>query len=244
MPENQEITLPATITDLLGTKAISETIKDTASDARGFLGHICTPAAQELGLLFQDKVRAWRANNALKTLKKSESLYKKLGYTDEHAHPRLIHTALENSSWTDDDLVQSLWAGLITSSCTPTGQDDYNLLFMNILSSITVSQAKIIQYIGENSSKAITKAGWIASKNELEIPLDELYEIAGTKDFHRVDFELDHLRTIELINPYIGGFQPETTVANLTPTGLGLQFYVRCQGYTGSPIDYFGLPKD
>jgi len=128
MPENQEITLPASTTDIFGTKALGETLKDTAEDARGFLGHICTPAAQELGLLLQDKVRAWRASNAIKTLQKTEVLYKKLGLIKEHAHPRLIHTALENSSWTDDDLVQSLWAGLITSSCTPTGKDDYNLL--------------------------------------------------------------------------------------------------------------------
>ena len=51
---------------------------------------------------------------------------------------------------------------------------------------------------------------------------------------------MDHLRGQELI---IGGFNANSNSenANITPTALALQLYVRCQGYIGSPCDYFGL---
>ncbi|NBX03968.1 MAG: hypothetical protein EBR02_07935 [Alphaproteobacteria bacterium] len=244
MSGNQEAKVPMSITDLLGTKAVGESFKDTVADARIFLGHICTPAAKELGLLLADQVREWKSQNALSTISKTAEIYRKAGFVNEHAHPRLVHYALENASWTDDDLVQGLWAGLITSSCTLDGKDDYNLLFMKILSSITVSQAKIIQYISQSSSKAVHKAGWIGAKDELHLSLEEVCKISGVQDFHRVDFELDHLRSIEFLPFNDGGFTPDTTVANLTPTGLCLQFYVRCQGYVGSPVEYFGLSTD
>jgi len=73
--------------------------------------------------------------------------------------------------------------------------------------------------------------------------LQKLQEITGCTDLHRLDRELDHLRSLELIGSDIfgGGFSTDSTDANLTPTGLALQMYVRCQGFIGPPNDYFGI---
>ncbi|WP_236445532.1 hypothetical protein, partial [Pseudomonas syringae] len=54
----------------------------------------------------------------------------------------------------------------------------------------------------------------------------------------QLDRELDHLRHLGVIE---SGFDINTTVADITPTALGLQLYVRSQGYIGSPIAYFEL---
>jgi hypothetical protein len=51
--------------------------------------------------------------------------------------------------------------------------------------------------------------------------------------------------------PVLGGISvwiridphPPLREADLAPTSLGLQMYVRCQAYTGSPANYFGLTK-
>jgi hypothetical protein len=74
----------------------------------------------------------------------------------------------------------------------------------------------------------------------LLVELKIIEEITECSDFHRLDRELDHLRALELIN---GGFDPDSTDADITPSALALQLYVRSQGYIGSPIDYFGLDK-
>jgi hypothetical protein len=38
-----------------------------------------------------------------------------------------------------------------------------------------------------------------------------------------------------------GGFSQDSTDADITPSGLALQMYVRSQGYIGTPNDYFGI---
>ena len=74
----------------------------------------------------------------------------------------------------------------------------------------------------------------------LVVDLNVLEKITECSDFHRIDRELDHLRSLELIQ---GGFDPHSTSADITPSALALQLYVRSQGYIGSPVDYFGLGK-
>src|SRR5262249_40613633 len=96
----------------------------------------------------------------------------------------------------------------------------------------------------------------------------ELEEISGIDDFHRLDRELDHLKALYLLINAMSaeefipalkgrnlndsgfrfipaspeGFPPEDfKQADLAPTPLGLQMYVRCQGLNISPAEYFGL---
>ena len=240
---SSENKLPATVTDLLGIQAVGETFKDTVADARAFLGLICKPAAQELGLLFQDHIKEWRANNALQATKRAAVRYQKMGLINEFAPPRLIHYALEEASWTDDDLMTEMWVGLMVSSCTKTGRDDSNLHFMRMLSSITASQAKIIEYSCLNAKKYITIAGWLCPEDEEEllISLEDLQKITGVDDFHRLDIELDHLRSIEFLPTLSGGFGMKSTTADITPTPFDISFYARCQGFLGTPAEFFGL---
>ena len=229
--------------DILGVKTVADSIKigtQAAVDgASAFLGRICLPAAEEFGLLLQDKVRNWRQNNTVKMLQEAEAKFNKFnGDIEKHAHPRLVSQIIGHASWVDEDLVQGMWAGLLASSCTEDGQDESNLIFTSILGQITSLQARVINYSCENPKIHITPAGWISAEEMLSVELKVIEEITECSDFHRLDRELDHLRSLELIQ---GGFDTHSTNADITPSALALQLYVRSQGYIGSPIDYFGL---
>lgn len=209
--------------------------------ASAFLGRICLPAAEEFGLLLQDKVSNWRQTNTVKMLQKAEKRFNKFdGNTGKRAHPRLVSKIIEQASWVDEDLVQSMWGGLLASSCTDDGEDESNLIFTSILGQITSLQARVINYSCGNAKIHITRAGWISAEEMLLVELKVIEEITECSDFHRLDRELDHLRALQLIN---GGFDPHSTNADITPSALALQLYVRSQGYLGSPIEYFGLEK-
>lgn len=228
--------------DVLGIKPIGDSIqtivKGTMDGAGAFLGRICLPAAEEFGLLLKDKVSKWRAENAVSIVAKAErKLNDREKYTNLHAHPRLITTAFENGSWAEDDFIQEMWAGLLSSSCDETGKDESNLLFMQILSQLNSTETAILNYICETAEKIVSEAGWIYS-NEIDLELIILQKISGVGDVHRLDRELDHLRSLDLIE---GGFSHKSTNANVNPTPLALHMYVRCQGYIGSPTDYFGI---
>jgi len=228
--------------DILGIKPIGESIntltKGAVDGAAAFLGRICLPAAEEVGLLLRDKISHWRAQNLVKIAEKAQ---RRLAQSNEpgetHAHPRLLFQVLEDGSWADTDDVQEMWAGLIASSCTADGRDDSNLMFINLLSQLTASQVRVLNFSCEKSEKRASESGWILG-NPVIVRLDELQTITGIQDFQRLDRELDHLRALELIS---GGFPPNSTDANIGPTSLALHLYVRCQGVLQSPIDYFGL---
>lgn len=231
--------------DILGIKPVGDSIKSvtkaTIDGAAAFLSRICLPAAEEFGLLLQDKVKNWRQNNIIRMLLKSEEKFNKFNkHQGGHAHPRLVSQIIEHGSWVDDQGVQELWAGLLSSSCSEDGLDESNLIFISILAQLTSLQARIINFACENAKKSITKAGWITTNAELSIELKGLEKITLCSDFHRLDRELDHLRSLELVHE---GFYPDSTKAGITPTALALQLYVRCQGFIGSPIEYYGLQK-
>jgi len=108
MPEYESRSL-----DILGVKpvadAISHVTKATVAGAAAFLGRICLPAAEELGLLLKDKVRVWRATNTVRVVAAAESRFEKYSSDqDADAHPRLVAAVLEHGSWSDDETLQQL----------------------------------------------------------------------------------------------------------------------------------------
>jgi hypothetical protein len=229
--------------DILGVKPISDSIatvtKASADGASAFLSRICLPAAEELGLLFQDKVRSWRARNAISIALKAQNYVDKY-YSDQKvfAHPRLVSIIMDNGSWTDDNTLQEMWAGLLSASCSTNGKDDSNLIFINLLSQITTLQLRIFIFACQNCEKHLTSAGLIMPAPALMVKIPDLIRIAETNDIHRIDRELDSLRAHNLA---LGGFTNEVSDIDLTPSALALNLYVRCQGYYGSAVDFFHL---
>jgi hypothetical protein len=223
--------------------AVEACTKGAVDAAGAFLSRICLPAAEEFGLALRDRVSVWRAKNALKMLQKAEE---KLNANPEaekrHAHPRLVAATLENGSWVDEELVGEMWAGLLASSCTEDGKDESNLIFINILSQLVSTQVIILDHCCKSAKKAVSPGGWLYAEI-LDMTLEELIKLTGISDVHRLDRELDHLRALELIQ---SGFDPTSTLANVTPSALALQMYARCQGFSGSPIEFFDLhsPKN
>lgn len=229
--------------DILGIKPVANSISKVTSatldGAAAFLSRICLPAAEEFGFLLRDRVREWRAAHIAAIAEKAQKrLENSNAPQNVHAHPRLVSEILEEGSWIDDSVVQDMWGGLLSSSCTETGDDDSNLLFINMLSNLTRLEARLLKYICEHANKRMEPNGLIQAA-DLVITLDVLKQITAESDIHRLDRELDHLREIGLIN---GGFLPGIdTSAHVSPSPIALHMYVRCQGVRVSPTEYFGL---
>ena len=226
--------------DVLGVKPIADSVntvtKGTVDGASAFLSRICLPAAEEFGLLLKDKVSSWRAENAVKITDKAKNiLEKEASGTVVSAHPRIIYSTIEYGSWAEDDFMQSLWAGLLASSCTSDGKDESNIILINLLAQLTSNQARIVSHICENTTTYKGGGGFICS-NWFHMEAEELLQVSGIEDIHQLDRELDHLRGLELIN---SGFEPNNLRADVTPHSLCLQLYARSQGYVGSPIDFY-----
>lgn len=234
--------------DIFGIKPIGEAINTTVTKSfegiEGFLKLVCAPALEEVGLLLKDKVRHWRLNNVLGILEKAKG---KLDFSEEKlqikAHPRVALSIIDNGSLNDNEEMQELWAGLFASACTKDGQDDENLIFVDLLKKLTVSEARILKYGCENARKVIYKNGLMLS-DSFSVTCDELFDLSGVKDIHRLDRELDHMESLKLISSGLlsgYGFSPsdESLTAKISPSALALNLYVKCQGYNGDPAKFW-----
>lgn len=231
--------------DLLGTKPIAEAINTTTtavtSGAGAFLSRICLPVAEEFGLLLQDKVRAWRSRNAEEIAQRASLMVDKLPNSElRRAHPRIVGAILSSGSWSDDPDIHSMWAGLLATACTMSGRSQENLIYVNLLTQLTSSEARIIRFACERVTKKKSPTGLLLS-DLLEVTVEDIMTASGTEDLHVLDLEVDHLREIGLLSPDSGLSPYESYKPRLTPSTIALQLYVRCSGYIGSPLDYFEL---
>lgn len=231
--------------DVLGIKPVSEAISTvtqaTTAGAGAFLSRICLPAAEEFGLLLRDKVGAWRARNAVAIATKAESMFVALPMAaDRHAHPRIVGSIIENGSWADEDAVQEMWAGLLASACTESGRSQENLIYVGLLAQLTTSQAKTLSFACASAKKYKSETGLLLA-HDFTASTEEIIAASGTSDIHVLDLEVDHLRGLGLLNMGSGLSPHKSEPARLTPSAVGMQLYVRCQGFVGSPIEYFKL---
>ena len=236
--------------DILGIKpiasAIEKSVDATISGASAFLSRICLPAAEEFGLMTKDTVAGWRAENAANIAARAEA---RLQEQDNDVdtlvgNTRVVCSALQNGSWIDDPVVQDFWAGLLASACDSDGRDDSNIVFISVLSQLSIGQVRLLKYAAENSIKYRDAAGWPYAK-ELKVELDDLKTIFQSDDVHLIDVSLDHLRTMELIGSGGmqggGGIQEGTRIAKIQLSGLALNMYVRGEGCSRNPIEFWDL---
>lgn len=243
---------PIEIHDIFGIKPIGEAqleaIKAAIKGVSSFLEIVFKPGLEELGYLMRDEVRYWRLNNILRMLNKAQC---KLDYDGKElnltANARVGIAIMEECSSVDNEELQDLWAGLFASSCTPDGKDDSNMNFVDLLRRISSVEAKIIDYACKYSTKFIYPNKLIMSDG-LTVSFETLVEITGTKDIYRLDSELDHMRSIELLveSDFFGGGGGGFTAsdidleANITPSPLALNLYYRTHSTGISPIEFWG----
>ncbi len=236
---------PGTAIDLLGIKPIGEALRDSTNTvltgAGAFLGRICLPVSEEFGLLLRDWMRSYRLGNIASTLSRAEAIMATIPGAEEFfAHPRVVMRLLEEASWTDNSELHEMWAGLLASSCSTDGEDESNLPFIAKLRDMTPAQCRLLRYACEHAPKRTGPGGLIYVESDFQVPLEKLFEVSGHKDIHRLAADLDHLRSLELIEVgFLAG--GHCTHADLHPSALGVYLYVRASGSRESPPVFFDL---
>jgi hypothetical protein len=198
--------------------------------ALAFLRRISPPVHAEAKRLFHEELSNVRARYAVNViLRAEERLAQERDSEKMLAHPELLLAIVNGASWAETEWMQSLWTGLLITSCTHDGQDDSNWVFINLLSQLATIQTRILTAV---CAKAVTKKsnGKVVPETMFSTS-EEMIKMAGSHDLLKVHRSVAQLAEFGLLEKSIrASFVSETEGATTTPTGLGLKMYARCLG--------------
>jgi hypothetical protein len=209
--------------------------------AIAFLRRISQGAAKEVKQLLRERLSNYRLESAVEiALHAEEMLVFEAGARKMRAHPRLVLRILEDGSWAENERIQQFWSGLLATCCTIGKEDTTNLVFIDLMSQLTPVQARIFASACAQATTYKSEHGTISAK-PLICSADEMTQISGLQDLVKIDRDLDHLAELGiLVQRNKDGFFSVIQEADITPTGLGLALYARCNAHRGSPQDFYG----
>jgi hypothetical protein len=203
--------------------------------ALAFLRRICPPAGEEVKEMLHKGLSSVRVSNIVEIAFKTERL---LAHEPNAsmmvAHPDLTVRILEHGSWVDVEWIQELWAGLLATSCTFEGQDESNLVFINLLSRMAPLPTQILTAACAKATQAMSQSGSV-SPYLLAFSAEEMAKITRSNNLTKIYRSITELSELGLLEkgPRLSSqVDPETAKAK--PTHLGLQMYARCNGQRGA----------
>lgn len=104
-----------------------------------FLGKLLGPVTNELGELFADNVRNYRAQNAQNILKKSQEICETKKINIKPIAPKILLPVLENASLEEDGDMQNVWAAMI-ANLADTSKNLNNNIFPYLLNQVSKSE--------------------------------------------------------------------------------------------------------
>ena len=100
---------------------------------KSFLEKIAGPAAEEIGLMFQDKVKFYRLKNQLNILNKAKLYLDKNKIEPKPIPLRTLLALLEGASLEDNDYLADKWAALISNASSGSLNNEKHPSFPKVL---------------------------------------------------------------------------------------------------------------
>jgi hypothetical protein len=195
-----------------------------------FLCSLCGSEAEQAILLLGGQLNSERTESAIKLALAAEDLLA----SDPDAgrlriHPTLVTNLLREASWTPDEVLRQLWAGLLVSSCSADAPDDSNQIFINLLIQLTPVQSKILCYACERTLGSGPGSGASAS---VVLNPKQMVELTGWSDLTRNATDAAYLFNLGVIQ-HLFDFTSYREIDNfdITPSTLGIQLYKHCNGH-------------
>ncbi|MBT1687389.1 Abi-alpha family protein [Dawidia soli] len=123
------------------TSSIGEKSLDLA---KSFLGKLISPSVEEVGLLWQDKVRMWRFKNQIQMLNKANAYCEKNSINPKKISLKVVTPLLEYAGLEEEELLQDKWAILLTNM-VDSAQNIENHVFPYILSQISTNEFLVLE---------------------------------------------------------------------------------------------------
>jgi len=205
--------------------------------ALAFLRQICPPADAEVTDLLHRTLSNVRAANLVEVALKAERLLAQEPDAYSMAANRdLILRILEQGSWVDLEWLQELWAGLLATSCTFEGQDESNLVYVNLLSKLSPLPMQILTMACAKAMLGMTESAE-ALPARLACSADEIARMTRSNNLVKIYKSIGELSELGLVEKNPRSASPANPgAAKAMPTQLGLEMFARCNGQRGATM--------
>lgn len=221
------------------------------ADGKALMHRLFGGAVDQAGLALTERVTRMRTDNLAAIGDHAVPL---LPPGEVEIHPRLLGKLANEGSWASDDHMRRQWAGLLAASVSRDGEDEANLLFMDLLSRISSIEAKLLELGCKRARPFVTPAGLVQAYNE-GVTFAKAREVTGLEAVRDVHRNVEHLKSLGLFNEDAGvehltQDDKDRVIAKehppvwITPSSLGLELYARCQGHRGPVGDFYKPPPD
>jgi len=209
-------------------------------EAFAFLGRICSGGAEEIGEWVRTRASSHKVLNAVSIALKAENLLGPgLVSNRVKVNPLIAVRILEVGSSTDEEWLHGFWAGLLITSISPDGRDKTNLKFVELFSQLTSIPIRIFTVVCTRATKILSESGEVSAK-PLTCNMEELVATVGSRG-PQIERDLEALCGFQLIERR-GANASALLMSNeayITPTGLGLELFARCNGHRGSLREFY-----
>ncbi|MGM0914283.1 MAG: hypothetical protein ACQEXC_09680 [Pseudomonadota bacterium] len=260
------------MTDSPSDKAVDKSLGTAINGVAKFFGSICMPAAEELGELVRDQVKFYRAKNLISI---QEKIKERIGETPRgkgNTSPKLLKVLIEDASWEEDDVAQSLWAGLVAGEVASGNSADDSVIYTEHLKSMSSYEARLINLIyGDDRIADLVynksnSNGEYLTNNPIDIPVIDILGSSPkpldyiVKNYSHEDVINDtkgHMLAFGYVKPQLHSLvrrglinswshSPDIDKENfirIEPSSIGLDLYMRCTGYSVYPLEAYVLTR-
>jgi hypothetical protein len=185
--------------------------------------------------------------------------------------PRVLKEVIEESSWASDDTLQGMWAGLIAESASHAESNDDTLTYIAELKGLTAFQARLLNAVYSDprccsikSPIRLNEGSTFLPENPVlfdipavlrcyPAPLNEIVPIEKVSHDEILRDSTHHWIALGRFRPQIDGliarnlfgqvhyFTTHKDQLEFLPSVHGLDFYMRCLGYSLYPLEAFLL---
>jgi hypothetical protein len=205
-----------------------------------FLGRICPGGVEKVGQLLHGRLGNHKLTNAITIALKAENLLAAEPVNDRlRADPDLVVRILEDGSCTDEDWLKHFWGGLLATSCSVDGKDVSSRGYVELLSQLTSLPVRLLTVVCKKSTKVLLESGSISAK-PLACKIEELTVTTGSRGV-QTERDIERLSALGLLQT--SRSNSPTLLAcdeiHITPSGLALQLFARCNGHRGSLREFY-----
>jgi hypothetical protein len=195
-----------------------------------FLFRVCPSGAKEAIDLLSKELDEPRTKSAINIALMAEKMLTVEPNADSHhPHPQIVESIFRHGSWSSDELLQRLWAGLLTSFCTAEGMDESNRAFVELLIQVTATQARVL-CAGCRKARDLMAGVEGEPWKEIIVTPKEMIEITGNYDLYRNATDVAYLFNFGLLEKVFDftSYLPKDSF-EITPSSLGLELFRICR---------------